>query len=383
MAELIARHVGFDISTLIPASSRDPRWWRTLGAALGKRARRERRTLLSDVSFQLGDGDRLALFGLNGAGKTTLLRVLNGVYQPSRGQVVRRGTCSAMLNPTLGFNEGASLRENIVLRGTAMGLSLKELRREESSILDFAELEHRADDPLATLSAGQRTRLGFAITTVRSHDVLLLDEWVGAGDSAFVEKAQARMKDRFHGSAIVVLASHNLAMLRELCNVGLVLDGGETVFQGGMNDCMKAYHHVVVEQRAHLRERLSEGGLGGTMIGCVETVFVHGRVVKVSGWAVDGDIAAPTFIAIEHSGRTDHSIRVHYSPRLDVATHLGVPEVQGFDAEFVLPEPTDRKSLLLSLVVRAGTSPDLLGQPLHMGLVTGHMLDQKTFGESR
>lgn len=374
MAELIARHVGFDISTLIPAASRDPRWWMTLGAALGKRARREHRTLLSEISFKLADGDRLALFGLNGAGKTTLLRVLNGVYRPSRGQVVRRGSCSAMLNQTLGFQEGASLRENIVLRGTAMGLSLKELRREEASILDFAELEDRADDPLATLSAGQKTRLGFAITTMRSHDILLLDEWVGAGDSAFVEKAQARMRDRFHGSAIVVLASHNLAMLRDLCNTGLVLDRGKAVLLGGMNECMTAYHHVVVEQRAHLRERWSEGGLGSTMIGCIEVVEVHGRIVKLTGWAIDGGMSPASVVALEWDGATRLAARLLPVPRPDVAAHLGVPEVEGFFAEFVLDSPVDRDAFISMLVVKAGIDAMDLGQPLHMALPTGRLL---------
>lgn len=375
MAELIARHVGFDISTLIPAASRDPRWWMTLGAALGKRARREHRTLLSEISFKLADGDRLALFGLNGAGKTTLLRVLNGVYRPSRGQVVRRGSCSAMLNQTLGFQEGASLRENIVLRGTAMGLSLKELRREEASILDFAELEDRADDPLATLSAGQKTRLGFAITTMRSHDILLLDEWVGAGDSAFVEKAQARMRDRFHGSAIVVLASHNLAMLRDLCNTGLVLDRGKAVLLGGMNECMTAYHHVVVEQRAHLRERWSEGGLGSTMIGCIEVVEVHGRIVKLTGWAVDGELRPACVVALEWNGHQLLAARLQHVPRPDVASHLGVPDVQGFVAEVVLEVPIKREMLVAGLIVRAGTDAQHLGQALHAGLPTGSLIE--------
>lgn len=378
MAELIARNVGFDINTLIPAASRDPRWWTTMGAALGKRVKRERRTLLRDISFKLSDGDRLALFGLNGAGKTTLLRVLNGVYRPSAGQVVRRGTCSAMLNSTLGFQEGASLRENIVLRGTALGLSLKELRRAESEILDFSELEDRADDPLATLSAGQRTRLGFAITTMRSHDILLLDEWVGAGDSAFFEKAQVRMRDRFHGSSIVVLASHNLAMLHDLCTSGLVLHRGRMVLLSDIKDCMRAYHHVVVEESAHIRGRWEERSSPSTMIGCIETVAVYGRVVRLTGWAADGELKAPTVVSIEHGGGVDYSTLLHYQSRPDVAKHLGVPEVAGFVAELTLSNAVDRKTLLSSLVVRVGLEASALGQPLHLALHTGHLLDQKS-----
>lgn len=365
MAELIARNVGFDISTLIPAASRKATWWSAMGAAFARRARREQRTLLKDVSFKLGDGDRLALFGLNGAGKTTLLRVLNGVYRPTAGQVVRRGSCSAMLNQTLGFHEGASLRENIVLRGTAIGLSLGELRRAEASILDFAELEDRADDPLATLSAGQRTRLGFAITTMRSHDILLLDEWVGAGDSSFIEKAQTRMHDRFHSSSIVVLASHNLSLLRELCTMGLVLDRGQPVFLGGLNDCMRAYHHLVVEQRAHLRDQWSEGGLGSTMIGCIEVIDVHGKIVKLTGWAIDGELSAPAVVAIDLEGATYFSTQLQSVERPDVATHLGVAGVRGFIAEITLDKAMTRDALLASVVARAGTSANTLGQALH------------------
>src|SRR3546814_300209 len=152
-----------------------------LGAAFDPPRRRLTR-LLDDVSFEIGEGDRLAILGRNGAGKSTLLRVLNRVYQPSSGRLDISGSCQALLNMGLGFNNEATVRENIYLRGVAMGLKSRFLAAQIGAILEFAGLEDKTNHRLHTLSAGQRMRLGFAISTSVQHDITLLDEWVGTGD---------------------------------------------------------------------------------------------------------------------------------------------------------------------------------------------------------
>ncbi|GAA3931733.1 ABC transporter ATP-binding protein [Luteimonas lutimaris] len=208
------------------------------------RSRREYRTILDGLDFTVDDGDRIALLGRNGAGKTTLLRVLSGAFQPTEGMLEVQGTRQALLNLSLGFNNNASVRENIFLRGTAMGMKLSKMAELVDSILEFADLAEVARHRLLTLSSGQRMRLGFAISTSVQHDIMLMDEWFGAGDASFIAKARTRLSDRVDGCRIMVLASHNLQMIRKTCSRGLVLDGGRQVFIGPVEEAIDAYKAI-------------------------------------------------------------------------------------------------------------------------------------------
>jgi lipopolysaccharide transport system ATP-binding protein len=219
-----------------------------LGAAFDPPSRQLTR-LLEDISFEIGEGDRLAILGRNGAGKSTLLRVLNRVYQPSSGRLHVSGSCQALLNMGLGFNNEATVRENIYLRGVAMGLKSGFLATRVDSIVEFAGLQDKVNHRLRTLSSGQRMRLGFAISTSVQHDIMLLDEWVGTGDAEFMARAKGRMQDRVGGSKIVVLASHSIGMLRDICNRGIVLEHGRVVHAGDIESALEAYHRLMAKLR--------------------------------------------------------------------------------------------------------------------------------------
>jgi ABC-type polysaccharide/polyol phosphate transport system, ATPase component len=214
-----------------------------LGASTAK-PRRVFRTILEDVSFQANDGDRIALIGRNGAGKSTLLRVLTGAYPPTSGWLDVQGKRQALLNISLGFNAEATIEENILLRGTAMGMSLNRIRGLSTDILEFAGLASAAQHRLHTLSAGQRMRLGFAVSTAANQDIMLLDEWLGAGDMQFIRKARTRMNDKVRGSRIVILATHNLEIARRVCNKGVVLHEGRIVFSGGVIESILEYRRL-------------------------------------------------------------------------------------------------------------------------------------------
>lgn len=203
--------------------------------------KRKMRTTLDEISFSLKQGDRLAIIGRNGAGKSTLLKVLVGAYQPTRGFLEVAGARQALLNLALGFNPEATVVENILLRGIAMGLRSREAVAIIDEVIDFAELTEKAGDRLRTLSSGQRMRLGFALATSVQHDILLMDEWIGAGDSSFVAKAKERIQSRVDDAQIVVLASHNAQLLRDVCNLGLVLEQGRPQFFGPIKEALEAY----------------------------------------------------------------------------------------------------------------------------------------------
>jgi ABC-type polysaccharide/polyol phosphate transport system ATPase subunit len=217
--------------------------------------KREVRTILSDITFELRDGDRLALIGRNGAGKTTLLRVLAGILMPTGGSVTVRGTVQSMLNVTLGFHSDATGLENIYLRGLSMGLSLNEIRHRVPDIVEFSELGDRIHDPLRTYSAGMRLKLGFSVVTSTRPNVLLMDEWLSAGDSHFIERARTRLWEQIDTSRVAVLASHSQSILRRVCNRGLVLDGGNACFFGPLEDALKFYDGIVRSPDASAQDK--------------------------------------------------------------------------------------------------------------------------------
>lgn len=238
-----------DVSLSVPCYIQDGEWsgtWASsLLGALVTRPRREMRTILRNISFTLHDGDRLALLGRNGAGKTTLLHVLAGAYAPTSGRIEVQGKRQALLNIALGFNGDATVRENVFLRATALGISPRKIRELVPAILEFAELERQANERLYTLSAGQRLRLAFSVTTATQPDILLLDEWISAGDMAFIQKAQNRLKDIVAESRIVVLASHSAELLKSVCNKGLVIEDGEIKFFGEVGEAVTAYRALM------------------------------------------------------------------------------------------------------------------------------------------
>lgn len=245
MASLIAKNVSLDVPVYLQAERSAKTWMSMLlGAALDP-PRRETRTILSDIDFEAHEGDRIALIGRNGAGKSTLLRVLKGAFQPTRGTVEVTGSCQALLNVSLGFVAEATVRENIFLRGTAIGFRPSQIRDLVDPVLEFSGLEGKANHRLKTLSAGQRMRLGFAISTAIQHDIMLMDEWIGTGDVEFLAKAKERLSGRVSSSKIVVLASHSAGLLSSVCNKGMVLDRGRMEFIGPVREALAFYRELV------------------------------------------------------------------------------------------------------------------------------------------
>jgi lipopolysaccharide transport system ATP-binding protein len=205
---------------------------------------RQRRVVvraLRDITFSLRPGDRLGLVGGNGAGKTTLLRTLAGIYEPVVGKVRVEGSMVALLDPTLGMNLELTGRENIMLRGLYNGFSKPEIRRLEEDVQDFAELAEFLDLPVRFYSSGMVVRLGFALATAIRPQVLLMDEWILAGDAVFMEKARARLEDMVRGADILVLSSHAPTVIIDWCTRVLRLDRGHVVDDGPAREVTERY----------------------------------------------------------------------------------------------------------------------------------------------
>lgn len=184
---------------------------------------------LDALTFELREGDRVGLVGHNGSGKSTLLRALAGAYEPVSGTLEVTGRIASMLDLWLGMNSDATGYENIFLRATIMGLRPKQIEDLVEDICEFADLGDYIHMPLRTYSSGMQMRLAFAISTSVSADIILMDEWLSAGDASFAEKAQARLQRMLGNAKIFVLASHNEDLIRKACNKLIRLNHGAIV----------------------------------------------------------------------------------------------------------------------------------------------------------
>lgn len=198
---------------------------------------------LSQVSLQLGTGQRLGLVGANGAGKTTLLRVIAGILEPATGTTQVTGSVAAMFDLGLGMDYEATGRENIYLRGLMLGHSRDEMAQKVDAIVDFAGLGGRTDHPVRTYSSGMTARLAFSIATSIDPEILLIDEGIGMADAEFTHRAEERLTKFVDRAGIVVLASHSEALIQQFCNQALVLDRGRVVFAGTPADALAFYHN--------------------------------------------------------------------------------------------------------------------------------------------
>lgn len=187
---------------------------------------------LDNISFELNRGDRLALLGHNGSGKSTLLMALAGILSPTSGTITATGQIEALFNIRLGFRAEATGRRNVILRGLAHGLQRHEIEPLMDDIIEFSEIGEFIDLPLYTYSAGMAARLAFATVTALTPQILLLDEWIGAGDSRFQQKAKARMDQFVDKAGIVVLATHNANLARRVCTKSMVLEKGRVLSIG-------------------------------------------------------------------------------------------------------------------------------------------------------
>ena len=187
---------------------------------------------LRDLAFHIKAGERVALVGHNGAGKTTLLRTLAGVYEPVAGRLEVAGTIGALIDPSAGMDPNATGRENIILRGLFRGLDEAQSTDLAEEVGAFSGLAEFLDVPVRTYSAGMSVRLSFAMATVMDPEVLLMDEWFMAGDADFLDRAKAKIEGLVTKAEVMVLATHDMAIVRQWCTRAIKLDAGRIVADG-------------------------------------------------------------------------------------------------------------------------------------------------------
>lgn len=222
---------------------------------------------LKDVSFEVRKGEALGIIGRNGAGKSTLLKILSRITEPTAGRAEMRGRLGSLLEVGTGFHPELTGRENVYLYGAILGMSRAEVSGKFEEIVAFAELERFIDTPVKRYSSGMYMRLAFSVAAHVNPEILLVDEVLAVGDAVFQTKCMAKMRSITSEGRTVLFVSHNLAALGSVCSRGLVLDGGQLLFQGPVHDAVNFYEGEVFEKKylstpvEHRQDRSGSGNI--------------------------------------------------------------------------------------------------------------------------
>ncbi|MBM3702700.1 MAG: ATP-binding cassette domain-containing protein [Actinobacteria bacterium] len=199
---------------------------------------------LRNIDFNIEQGDRVGIIGRNGAGKSTLLKLLSRITEPSEGKIAIKGRVSSLLEVGTGFHPELTGRENVYLNGAILGMGKQEIKKKFDEIVDFAEIEKFLDTPVKRYSSGMYVRLAFAVAAHLDSEILVIDEVLAVGDAQFQKKCLGKMDSvSLKEGRTVLFVSHNMGIIRNLCNHGILLDRGEIKYKGDMEETISTYEY--------------------------------------------------------------------------------------------------------------------------------------------
>lgn len=203
---------------------------------------------LKGISLDINAGETLGVLGANGAGKSTLLKIMSGALQPDYGDVTNHGVSIALLALQAGFDSNLTGRDNALFGGMLLGYSRREVAQRLEDIKAYAELGDYFDEPVRNYSSGMASRLGFAISTIISPDVLLVDEVLSVGDAHFRQKAERTMMRKIASGQTVVLVSHSRGQIANLCDRCVILNNGELIHGQTLDETLQLYDQLMQQQ---------------------------------------------------------------------------------------------------------------------------------------
>lgn len=207
---------------------------------------------LRHLGFEIGQGEVVGIIGRNGAGKSTLLKILSMITEPTEGRAELRGRVGSLLEVGTGFHPELSGRENIFLNGAILGMKKQEIHRKFDAIVDFAEVEKFVDTAVKHYSSGMYLRLAFSLAAHLEPEILLVDEVLAVGDAAFQQRCLGKMNEVAQTGRTVLFVSHNMGAVRRLCHSGVLLDGGELVMKGSIEEVITRYTEGVRQMNAEV-----------------------------------------------------------------------------------------------------------------------------------
>jgi ABC-type polysaccharide/polyol phosphate transport system ATPase subunit len=200
---------------------------------------------VKQVSFVISKGETVGLVGRNGSGKSTILKIVAGVYAPSEGQVKVQGTIAPLIELGAGFHHELTGRENILLNGLLLGLTKRQVREREESIIEFSELGDFIDSPVKQYSSGMYMRLAFSVAIEVDPDILIIDEILSVGDAGFQGKCFERIEDFRRRGKTILLVSHSMDNVRKLCDRAMLVHGGRVLEDGPPDRVIARYEELL------------------------------------------------------------------------------------------------------------------------------------------
>ncbi len=271
-----------------------------------------------DLSFEVVPGQCMGIIGPNGSGKSTALKLLTRIYAPTRGRTLISGRVGTLIEVSAGFHGDLSGRENVFLQGAIMGMRTKEVERKFDQIVEFSGISEFIDTPVKRYSSGMNARLGFSIAAHLEPDVLVIDEVLAVGDLSFQTRAFGRIREMTQSGIPVIMVSHQLDRVAELCSHVLVLKQGEVVAQGEAADAISTY---VQQQRVEVAAH-DHGPVRYTR------VHLHDEAPVVSGATfgvrIEGEVREPLSNRIEPLYIRVRSLRTGGVLFMSGASGLGV-----------------------------------------------------------
>ena len=211
-----------------------------VGWIRGKKVRADKFTALDDISFQVGEGESVAIMGLNGSGKSTTLKLISGVLEPDSGRVLTRGRVAGLIEVGAGFHPELSGRENVYLNAAILGMSKDEIDERFDEIVAFSEIGEFIDQEVKHYSSGMFMRLAFSVAIHVELDILLVDEVLSVGDAPFRAKCSEKIKELTSRGVTMLVVSHNTNMVKDLCQRGVVIKKGKKIFDGPIDEAVEA-----------------------------------------------------------------------------------------------------------------------------------------------
>ena len=209
---------------------------------------------VSNVSFTVRRGEMLGIVGRNGSGKSTLLKIIAGVYRPSAGRVEVNGSIAPLIELGVGMHSELTGRENILLNGLLMGFTKSEMLEREQRIIDFSEIGDFVDVPVKQYSSGMYMRLAFSVATEVDPDILILDEILAVGDIGFQQKCFDRLRTFRESGKTILLVSHSLQQIVDLCDRAILMDNGQLALEGRPDDVVNLFHSTALPNEHELLE---------------------------------------------------------------------------------------------------------------------------------
>jgi lipopolysaccharide transport system ATP-binding protein len=297
------------VSGLGKAYKQYPSQWSRLAEWIipAGKPRHQEHWVLQDIDFHLHAGEAVGIVGSNGAGKSTLLKMIAGTVRPSCGEIAVGGRVAAMLELGMGFHPDFTGRQNAVMGGQLLGLSVEEILQLMPQIEAFAEIGEYIDQPVRTYSSGMQMRLAFSVATAKRPDILIVDEALSVGDSYFQHKSFERIRTFRRAGSTLLIVSHDRYAIQTVCDRAILLDAGRIRMQGPPVDVLDYYNAMMAE---HNHQRIRQQTLA------------DGRVTTISG---TGEASIGDVRLINDDGRPVDTVEVGESLRLEVRIRINVP----------------------------------------------------------